>query len=1202
MANRFIGGVATSKAKSGTSISRASTGTYFDSSGVLQTAPANQPRLNHSFVGSAWTQPAVLIEPERTNLNPYSQDFGSPNWGAVSSTITPNSTTAPDGTTTASLWALNSGSGEHYLSRSTTLIEGQLTYSVFAKPAGRNWIILNHNNSTGATYTYFNISTGTIGTTGPGVTPSIINVGNGWYRCVVTINHSAAAHGTNGPQLYIANDTGTASSFTGDGVSGVYIWGVQLEQGYGVTSYIPTAGTAVTRAADVVAPTVQPLMSLGDHYNLSSTDSAYKIDTYTLVDTDYTWTAPDGVEEVEVLVVAGGGGGGCHTGNDKGGGGGGAGGLIYSTSYSVTPGKTYPIVVGDGGAGGVAGSSLPAPNGENSQFGSLIAVGGGGGGAGIGGGPWHGASGGSGGGGVADGVGSNGNPGRAIATQGYPSSNNTATNNSAGGGGAGGPGIGNTSSTGGNGGPGLYFNISGTSVAYAGGGGGGAYSSTSGTGGVGGGGNAGAVGGNPGVSGIDGTGGGGGGAGGNAGYGSSTGGSGGSGIVIVKYRRKSTQAVATTTDAIVTQKFTTTNTWTVPAGVTQVEVLVVGGGGGAGGGEAYTGAGGGGGAGGVVYSSMYSVTPNGNCSIVVGAGGTGGTANNGVGDGTNGSNSVFAPPAANIVTNGSFDTDTGWAHTLTSIANGYMYLNAGAQPRPTNTSLTASTGSYLLTWTIVSNPGGHSANIDDDGAGAGVGSVTTYISGISAVGTYSLVVSKTASTRLRILGNGTFTSSMVFDNVFMYPVSSTINAIGGGAGGRYSVSGYSGGSGGGGGNSSAGGGSASQSASSSGGFGNAGAVGATYSSGDFTRRGGGGGGAGSAGIASGAGFGGFGGAGIPFSITGNLEYYAGGGGGGYAPNAGGIGGGGTFIANGSNGSNGAPNSGGGGGGAGSNNNASIGGNGGSGVVILRYRVPAVAEFKDSGTWTCPAGVTSVQALVLAGGGGGGAGAAGSQLGGGGAGAGGLIYSTSIPVTPGVTYPIIVGSGGVGGITASNAGTQGGNSSFNNLIAIGGGYGGVRSITETGGSGGSGGAAAGNPALGGTATYGQGNNGAGSQNGGFGGGGGGAGSVGVVGQAVTEPTGGVGGVGLQFSISGTATYYAGGGSSGAWGGDQIVPASLGGGGAGGAVRTSGYSGTQNTGGGGGGGGSGYRNVSADTAATGNGGNGGSGIVIIRWFEN
>ena len=107
MANRFIGGVATSKAKSGTSISRASTGTYFDSSGVLQTAPANQPRLNHSFVGSAWTQPAVLIEPESTNILTYSEQIDNAAWSKIAlgtrTGVTANAATAPDGNTTADL-------------------------------------------------------------------------------------------------------------------------------------------------------------------------------------------------------------------------------------------------------------------------------------------------------------------------------------------------------------------------------------------------------------------------------------------------------------------------------------------------------------------------------------------------------------------------------------------------------------------------------------------------------------------------------------------------------------------------------------------------------------------------------------------------------------------------------------------------------------------------------------------------------------------------------------------------------------------------------------------------------------------------------------------------------------------------------------------------------------------------------------------
>jgi hypothetical protein len=1102
----------------------------------------------------------VLIEPAVTNGHPRSQNFTVSPWNTEYATVTNNNGTAPDSTSTAATFIPTAVNNFHRTAIGWTSVTGYgngvWTTSMFVKAYGYSFVSLRFDDGvTSVLGTTFNLSgNGSTSTgyydantvAGTPLSSSITPVGNGWYRIAITTR--VLLFSNVGLYFHVMSNA-TTTSFTADGTSGVYIWGAQVEQSYGATSYIPTAGSAVTRAADVVGPGTSGIYSLEDRQNSTANDDQFTVQTFTTTGS-YSWTAPLDVNSVEVLVVAGGGAGGSSHG-----GGGGGGEVLYNPSYPVVAGATYPIIVGTGGTKqtwGAANSFADGGPGNTSNFATLVAKGGQGG-------KYNGPGGASG--------------------NGYPGGDHLGLGNNAagGGGGAGGFAKPATASVSGGGGPGLNFNISGTATDYGGGGGATGYpNQNAGPGGAGGGGSG---------SGVNGSA--------NTGGGGAPFANGGSGIVIVKYKRTPRQISSVSNAAIVTQKFTVNNTWTVPTGVTQVEVLVVGGGGGAGGGEAYTGAGGGGGAGGVVYSSMYSVTPNGNCSIVVGNGGTGGTANSGSGDGTNGSNSVFAPPAANIVTNGSFDTDTGWTHELSSIANGYVYLNAGSQPRPTSSSLTSATGSYLLTWTIISNPGGHSANIDDDGAGAGVGSVTTYVSSISAVGTYSAVVSKTASTRLRILGSGTFTSSMVFDNVFMYPVSGTINAIGGGAGGRYSVSGYSGGSGGGGGNSSAGGGSASQPASGSGGFGNAGAVGATYDSGDFTRRGGGGGGAGSPGIASSAGVGGAGGAGIPFSITGNLEYYAGGGGGGYAPNAGGIGGGGTFIANGSNGSNGAPNSGGGGGGAGSNNNASIGGNGGSGVVILRYRVPQIATFLDSGSWTCPAGVTSVQALIVAGGGGG-----GSDLGGGG-GAGGVVYSTSVAVTPGVTYPIVVGQGG---ITTADAGNNGQNSSFANIIAIGGGGGGSGNVTNAGRAGGSGGGARVNRTSmpGGTGVYAQGNAGGGALNlaagTGYGasGGGGGAGGLGANGSQNAEGSAGTGngGIGLAFSISGTSTYYGGGGAGAGVIGTSYTPqGGLGGGGNGIIANTLGNNATANTGGGGGGGGNGY--------LSGQGSQGGSGIVILRW---
>jgi len=129
-------------------------------------------------------------------------------------------------------------------------------------------------------------------------------------------------------------------------------------------------------------------------------DGAYTIQTFTtdnnLESASGTWTVPAGVTEVEVLVVAGGGAGGGYAdaSGEYGGGGGGAGGLIYSASYSATPGATLNVQVG---GGGIAVLDAVGGNGGGSIFAALTADGGGGGGARYSG---AGQDGGSGGGGI----------------------------------------------------------------------------------------------------------------------------------------------------------------------------------------------------------------------------------------------------------------------------------------------------------------------------------------------------------------------------------------------------------------------------------------------------------------------------------------------------------------------------------------------------------------------------------------------------------------------------------------------------------------------------------------------------------------------------------------------------------------------------------------------------------------------------------
>ena len=230
----------------------------------------------------------------------------------------------------------------------------------------------------------------------------------------------------------------------------------------------------------------------------------------------------------------------------------------------------------------------------------------------------------------------------------------------------------------------------------------------------------------------------------------------------------------------------------------------------------------------------------------------------------------------------------------------------------------------------------------------------------------------------------------------------------------------------------------------------------------------------------------------------------------------------------------------------------------------------------------------VEYLVIGGGGGGGAGSAA----GGGGGAGGYLTATNYALTPGQAYSITVGAGGAGSTSPdSNNASNGGNSVFGSITALGGGGGagtGPASASYAGdglvGGSGGGGRYGGS---GGAGTSGQGNAGGASTSAGNrgSGGGGGAGGAGVDG---TSTKGGNGGPGLSSSITGTAVMRGGGGGGATWSGGSRGDGGSGGGGGGAhsGGADAGDAGTANTGGGGGGNGNSVAGVS-----------GGSGVVII-----
>lgn len=260
------------------------------------------------------------------------------------------------------------------------------------------------------------------------------------------------------------------------------------------------------------------------------------------------------------------------------------------------------------------------------------------------------------------------------------------------------------------------------------------------------------------------------------------------------------------------------------------------------------------------------------------------------------------------------------------------------------------------------------------------------------------------------------------------------------------------------------------------------------------------------------------------------------------------------------------------------NSYANGRDGGSGIVILKYYTSVIttppaltyATFTNVGTtsWTAPQNVRSVEYLVVGGGGGSGATHDGGSAGGGG---GGMVITGTLSVNPNEVYTIIVGDGGNGGIglpspqTRETDGSNGENSQFASIIALGGG-GGYRSRFNGTGVGGN---IVTIPTVASTGGYG------GTYNYGGGGGGGNL-SNGSNGISGVNKIGGAGGSGLSSDISGTLTVYGAGGQGGK-----------------GQTNEDAIAGEINTG-------NGAKGPGTNYGSQRSGAKGGSGIVILKYY--
>jgi len=240
----------------GAQLEQASTvGEYVPTTSVINSAP----RFDHN--PTTGESLGLLPEEARTNLIVQSENLGT-TWTttgllAFGSGSTLNATVAPDGQTTADLVTENTSTSEHRIETTSIswVANTAYTLTMFAKANGRtrmDFFGVGGGNFTGGRNVSFNLSTGTVITT-DGPIASIEARANGWYRIRMTLTTSATPSASS---LFIRFlDNSNNFSYTGDGTSGIYLWGAQLEAGAFPTSYIPTTSATVTRAADVASIT-----------------------------------------------------------------------------------------------------------------------------------------------------------------------------------------------------------------------------------------------------------------------------------------------------------------------------------------------------------------------------------------------------------------------------------------------------------------------------------------------------------------------------------------------------------------------------------------------------------------------------------------------------------------------------------------------------------------------------------------------------------------------------------------------------------------------------------------------------------------------------------------------------------------------------------------------------------------------------------
>jgi hypothetical protein len=229
-------------------------GTRVNKEGLIEVVENDRPRIDYLDSEDG----VFLLEKAATNLITYSEAFDNAYWTKSGASVT-SGFVSPDGTANAFKLIEDSTNAFHgfYQNANISLPIGKITMSIFVKVNGRDYFQLRTGSAAGVTgaplYANFDLNNNSVTASSSGVdNAKISSFNNNWKRISISFTVTSVSQASLVFQPITTSSAVIGETYQGDGTSGIYVWGTQLESG-DLSSYIPTQGSIQTRVAETAS-------------------------------------------------------------------------------------------------------------------------------------------------------------------------------------------------------------------------------------------------------------------------------------------------------------------------------------------------------------------------------------------------------------------------------------------------------------------------------------------------------------------------------------------------------------------------------------------------------------------------------------------------------------------------------------------------------------------------------------------------------------------------------------------------------------------------------------------------------------------------------------------------------------------------------------------------------------------------------------